>query len=79
MSGPSSVCDTGMGVKDLGHVRVLFFDELLELGNLANLFEGKDFILLVAVNSQTCRVIASIFKTRETLHVSADGSGFGCE
>lgn len=63
--------DTSVRVKKLGHVRVLFFDELLELGNLAYFFECKDFIFLITVDSQTCRVISSIFQTRETWRGSA--------
>jgi len=39
-----------MRIKDLGKIWFLLFDELLQLGNLANLLVGKDFILLVAIN-----------------------------
>ena len=51
MCRPSCVSNTGVRVEDLGHVRVLFFDEFFELGNLADFFECKDFILLVAIDS----------------------------
>ena len=77
MRSPSSVCNTSVGVEDLRHVWVLFFDELLKLGNLPNLFESEDFILLVAIDSQTCRIIASVLEAREALDVSADACGFG--
>ena len=72
MRSPSSVCNTSVGVEDLCHIWVPFFNELLEHGNLANLFEGEDFVLFVAIDSQTSRVIASVFKTRETLEVLAN-------
>lgn len=49
-------------VKDLGLVCVGLGDELLELGDLANFFEGKDFILLVSVDSQTGTVVAPVFE-----------------
>lgn len=49
-------------VEDLGLVCVGLGDELLELGDLANFFEGKDFILLVSVDSQTGTVVAPVFE-----------------
>ena len=52
VSSPSGVGDTGVGVKDLLKVegRVLV-NESLELCNLADLLEGQDLLLLVAVDS----------------------------
>lgn len=72
MGGPSSMRNASMGVEHLGHVRVLFFDKLLELGDLTDLFECENFILLVTIHSQTCRVVASIFQTRKTFEASAE-------
>lgn len=54
-----------MGLKCLGKIGFGFFDELFQLGNLPNFFKGTDFILLVTINCETCRVISSIFETRE--------------
>lgn len=65
MCSPTSVCNSGMRVEDLCHVRVFILDELLELGNLANLLESKDFIFLVTVDGKTGRIISSIFQTSE--------------
>jgi len=45
------MCNTGMRVKDLGKIWLFLFNELLKLGNLANLLVGKDFILLITINS----------------------------
>lgn len=50
MSSPPGVSDTGMGIKNLREVGLRFIDELLEFGDLANLLECKDLVLLVAVN-----------------------------
>ena len=61
MGGPSSVSDASVRVKDLGHVDTRFVNELPQLCYLAHLFEGEDFILLVTINGQTCRIIASVF------------------
>jgi len=51
--GPSSVCNTGVRIKDLCQIRLLLFDELLELGHLADLLECKDLLLLVTIDCQT--------------------------
>jgi hypothetical protein len=53
-------------VKDLGHVGRLGLDELLQLGDLANLLEGKDLVLLVAIDGNTGGVVATVFETGET-------------
>lgn len=50
VSSPSGVSDTGMGIKDLGVIGLRFSDERLELGDLANFLEGKDFVLLITIN-----------------------------
>jgi len=50
VGGPSGVCNTGMRIKDLGHVDARFVDEFSEFGDLAHLFECEDLISLVPVN-----------------------------
>ena len=66
VGGPSGVCNTGVVVKDLGHVGLLLLDELLQLGDLANLLEGKDLVLLVAIDGNTGGVVAAVLETGET-------------
>jgi len=53
VGGPTSVCNTGMAVKDLVKVWLLLLDKSLQLSDLSHLFESKDFVLLVAVDCQT--------------------------
>jgi hypothetical protein len=65
VGGPSGVCNTGVVVKDLGHVGLLLLDECLQLGDLANLLEGEDLILLVAIDGNTGGVVAAVFETGE--------------
>jgi hypothetical protein len=60
MRSPSSVSNASMRIKDLVHVDAGVGNELLELGHLADLLEGEDFILLVSIDSQTSRVVASV-------------------
>jgi hypothetical protein len=50
VSRPPGVSDTGMAIEDLGEVGLGLLDELLELGDLANLLEREDLVLLVAIN-----------------------------
>lgn len=51
MCGPSCVGNTGVAVEDLCQVGLLLLDESLELGDLANLFERKNSVFLVAIHS----------------------------
>lgn len=60
MSSPTGVSNAGVSFKGLSHVDARLGDELLQLSDLAHLLECKDLILLVAIDCQTCRVIASI-------------------
>lgn len=39
-----------MAIKDLAEVWFGFIDQLFEFGHLANLFEGKDLILLISID-----------------------------
>jgi len=70
VSGPASVCNTGVGIKDLLHVDIALFNELTEFGHLADLLESKHFILLVTIDGQTSRVVTAIFKPCETYRVN---------
>lgn len=64
MGSPSGVCNTNMGVKNLGHIWLLLLDEFPELGDLSDFFKGEYLILLVSINSETCRVIPTVLKSR---------------
>jgi hypothetical protein len=58
---PSCVGNTGVRVKDLVEVEVLLLDELLQRGDLANLLDSVDLVLLVTVDSKTGGVVAAVF------------------
>lgn len=66
MSGPASVRDTGMGLKRFGEVRLGFFNQFLQLRNLAYFLESADFVLLVTINGKACRIVATILESRKT-------------
>ena len=55
--GPSCVCNTSVRVKDLGQVWLFLVDELLEFGNLPNLFVCKHLVLFVPIDSKASRVL----------------------
>ena len=55
-----------MAVKHLLHVDMGAVNHLAEFGNLANLLEGDDLALLVAIDTETGRVIATILKSGKT-------------
>lgn len=61
-----------MGIEYLCEVWFLVLDELLQLCHLANLLKSKDFILLVAIHSETCRIVSSIFQSRKTVDKSVN-------
>ena len=63
VGGPSSVCNTGVGVEDLGEIWLFCCNEFLQLYDLADLLECKDFVLLVAINSQPCGIVATVFES----------------
>ena len=67
VSRPSGVRDACVRVEDLGEIWLLILDELLQFCNLADLLECKDLVLLVAINRQTCGIIATVFESRETI------------
>lgn len=60
MGGPSGVCNTGVRVEDLGLVELALLDELLEGGDLADLLDGKDLVLLVTIDGETGGVVATV-------------------
>ena len=66
VGGPSGVCNTGVVVEDLCEIGLLLLDELLQLGDLADLLVGEDLILLVAIDGNTGGVVAAVFETGET-------------
>jgi len=53
VGSPTSVGNTAVCIKDLCEVGLLLLNELLQLGDLANLLESKDLVSLVSVDSQT--------------------------
>ena len=66
VGGPSRVGDAGMGHELPVHVDVLFIDQLPQRRDLADLLEEIYFILAVAVDGHSSRVVASVFKTLKT-------------
>ena len=66
VGGPASVGNASMGVEGLSQIRLGLFNELLKLSYLSHLLKCEDLILLIAINSQTRRVIATVFKSRES-------------
>jgi hypothetical protein len=63
---PSSVRDSGVRHEFLIHVDVLLIDQLPQCGDFADLFEEIYFILAVAVDSHSSRIIAAVFETLES-------------
>lgn len=72
VGGPSGVCNAGVRVEDLGEVWLLILDQGLQLGDLADLLEGEDLVLLVAVYSQTGRVVAAVFEAGQSIDEGVD-------
>ena len=60
VGGPSGVRNTGVRVEDLVEVEVLLLDELLEGGNFADLLDGVDLVLLVAIDGETGGIVAAV-------------------
>lgn len=72
MGSPSSVCNTSVVVKDLCEVWLLFLDQLLQLGDLAHLFERKDLVPFIAIYGKACGVVATVFESRKPFTASVD-------
>jgi hypothetical protein len=60
---PAGVCNTAVRIEDLLEIWLGLLNELLQLGNLANLLVCEDLILLVSINTKTCRIITTVFET----------------
>ena len=62
MSSPSSVRNPGMSHKFLIHIDLLFIDQFSQCRYFAHLFEKVNFILAVAVNSHSSRIVTTILE-----------------
>lgn len=76
VGGPTGVGDTGVGVEGLGHIESTLIDQLPQLGDFANLLEGKDFILLVAIDSKPGRIVATVLETRQACRTKENQVSF---
>jgi hypothetical protein len=65
---PSGVCNTAVGIEDLGKIWLLILNQFLQLGHLANLLECKDLLLLVAIYGEASGVVATVFETGEAVN-----------
>ena len=72
MSGPTGVGNAGMGIKDLGGVWVALGNELAQTDDLADLLEGEDLVLAIAVDSQAGGVVATVLESGETIQQGVD-------
>ena len=70
MSGPTSVRDTSMRLEGFGQVGLALINEFPKLSNLSHFLESTNFILLIAIYGETRRVVASVFKARESFDMS---------
>lgn len=66
VGSPAGVCDTSVRIEDLGQIGLGLLNQLLELDHLANLLVSKHLVLLVSVDSESGRVIATVFKAGES-------------
>jgi hypothetical protein len=66
VGGPTGVGNASVRVEDLGRIGLGLLDQLLQLGHLANLLEGKDFILLVTIDGETGGIVATVLEAGET-------------
>lgn len=82
VGSPAGVCDTSVRIEDLGQIRLGLLNQLLQLDHLADLLVSKHLILLVSVDGETGRVIATVFEAGEacggdTIQYSLVASGHG--
>lgn len=63
VGSPTSVRNTGVGLKGLGHVGLGLRNELFQFGDLAHFLECADLILLVTIHGHTGRVVATVFQS----------------
>lgn len=66
VSRPSGVSNPRMRFEGLGQVQVRLVDGFLQLGDLSDLLEGKDFIFLVTVDGQTGGIITTVLQPQQT-------------
>jgi hypothetical protein len=52
-------------IEDLGQIRLGLLNQRLQLVHLANLLVSKHLILLVSVDGETSRVVATVFEAGE--------------
>jgi len=64
--GPAGVGNAAVRIEHPLHINLRLVDKLPQLGDLADLLERHDLILLVAIDSETGGVIPAIFETGET-------------
>ena len=67
VGGPSGVCNASVRVKDLSEVWFALLNQLLQLGDLADLLEEKHLSGLVAIDTYSRRVVATVFLAGETV------------
>ena len=67
MRCPAGVSDGDLGEEGLGCVHVGLGDALAETSDLADLLEEKCFVWLVTIDANPCRVVTSVFETRESI------------
>ena len=82
MGSPAGVCDTSVRIEDLGQIRLGLLNQLLQLDHLADLLVSKHLVLLISVDGETGRVIATVFEAGEacggdTIQHSLVASGHG--
>jgi hypothetical protein len=62
MGSPSGVCNASVRVKHLLLIQLGGIDKFSQLGDFANLLEGKHLILLVSVDGKAGRIIATVLE-----------------
>ena len=67
MSSPASVSDRDLGQERLGGVHGRVGDLLAQTSNLSNLLEVVNLVLLVSINANARRIVATIFLTGEAI------------
>jgi hypothetical protein len=55
------VCNTSVALESLGKIDFAVVNQFSELDNLSNFFEGKNFPLLVSIDTQAGGIISTVF------------------
>ena len=63
---PAGVGDTSVRIENLCQIGLASVDGLLQLGDLSDALESDDLVLLVSIDGQTSRVVATVFESRQT-------------